>query len=164
MLPAFKATVDARQDLMEEISNRLSQGESLRTILAALNSSEKRQSRAHLPLDAAGTYAALRQQYLDELSGAAQHSHRNGYVARAGEPASGVRNCLEARQAARSIHFLLLVAWISFVIAQSASRFQPSLRDLGHTGNAYPAVPAGYSQSRLTALRIIGRKEKRNSR
>ncbi len=68
MLPTFKATINAKQDLMEEISDRLSQGQSLHEILVALNSANKAVPKTHAPLDANGTYAALRQQYLDELT------------------------------------------------------------------------------------------------
>ena len=68
MAPVFRATINAKQDLMEEISGRLRQGESLREILAALNSAHKRAPQTYAPLDPAGAYAALRQQYLDELT------------------------------------------------------------------------------------------------
>lgn len=67
ILSTFKATINAKQDLMEEISERLSQGASLHEVLAALNSTTKTPS-THAPLDSAATYASLRQQYLDELT------------------------------------------------------------------------------------------------
>ena len=68
MLPTFRATINAKQDLMEEVSGRLSQGQSLHEILATLNSTTKAAPKTHAPLDPDGTYAALRQQYLDELT------------------------------------------------------------------------------------------------
>jgi hypothetical protein len=68
MVPVVMATINARQDLMEEISGRVDQGESLHKILAALNSAHKRVPQTHAPLDPEATYAVLRQQYLDELT------------------------------------------------------------------------------------------------
>jgi hypothetical protein len=68
ILPVFRATINAKQDLMEEISGRLSQGESLHEVLAALNAAKKAVSTIHAPLDADATYASLREQYLDELT------------------------------------------------------------------------------------------------
>jgi hypothetical protein len=68
MLPAFKATINAKQDLMEEITDKLSQGQSLHEILVALNSANKAVPKTYAPLDPNGTYAALRQQYLEELT------------------------------------------------------------------------------------------------
>jgi hypothetical protein len=68
MLPTFRATINAKQDLMEEISDRLAQGQFLHEILVALNSANKAAPTTHAPLDPDGTYASLRQQYLDELT------------------------------------------------------------------------------------------------
>lgn len=68
ILPTFTATINAKQDLMEEISDRLSQGQPLHEILVALNSANKAVPKTHAPLDPSGTYATLRQQYLDELT------------------------------------------------------------------------------------------------
>jgi hypothetical protein len=68
MFPIFKAAVNAKQDLMEEISGRLSQGGSLHEILVSLNSANKRPPRTYDPMDPIATYAATRQQYLDELT------------------------------------------------------------------------------------------------
>ena len=68
ILPVFRATINAKQDLMEEISGRLSVGESLHEVLTALNSAKSTASRTHAPLDPDATYASLRQQYLDELT------------------------------------------------------------------------------------------------
>jgi len=68
ILPVFRATINAKQDLMEEISGRLSLGESLHEVLTALKSAKKLASRTHAPLDPDATYASLRQQYLDELT------------------------------------------------------------------------------------------------
>jgi hypothetical protein len=68
LLPIFKAAVDAKQDLMEEISGRLSQGGSLHEILVSLNNANKRAPRTYDPMDPVATYAATRQQYLDELT------------------------------------------------------------------------------------------------
>ena len=68
MLPTFRATINAKQDLMEEISQKLSQGQSLHEILVALNSANKTVPKNQVPLDPNGTYGAIRQQYLDELT------------------------------------------------------------------------------------------------
>lgn len=68
MLPTFQATINAKQDLMEEISAKLAQGQTLRQILEALQSSIPKAPITHAPLDPVGTYAALRQQYLNELT------------------------------------------------------------------------------------------------
>ena len=67
MLSTFRATVNAKQDLMEEISAKLSQGQTLHQALEALQSAAPKAPITHAPLDPDGTYAALRQQYLDEL-------------------------------------------------------------------------------------------------
>jgi hypothetical protein len=68
MLPIFKAAVNAKQDLMEEINSRLSQVGSLHEILVSLNNANKKTSQTYDPLDPVATYAATRQQYLDELT------------------------------------------------------------------------------------------------
>jgi hypothetical protein len=68
MLPTVKATINAKQDLMEEVSSRLAQGQSLHEALASLQSEAKPAPKTHAPLDPDATYAALRQQYLDELA------------------------------------------------------------------------------------------------
>lgn len=73
MLPAFKATVNAKQDLMEEISGKLSQGESLHEILTAINAANKRAPQTYDPMDPVATYAATRQQYLDEMTATEQN-------------------------------------------------------------------------------------------
>ena len=73
MLPAFKATVNAKQDLMEEISSRLSQGGSLHEILVSLNNANKRAPQTYDPMDPVATYAATRQQYLDEMTATEQN-------------------------------------------------------------------------------------------
>lgn len=67
LLPTFKATFDAKQDLMEEISAQLSQGKSLDAILNDLKKTSAPAPTTHAPLDPVSTYASLRQQYLDEL-------------------------------------------------------------------------------------------------
>src|ERR1041385_4122338 len=68
MLAIFRAAVNAKQELMEEISGRLSQGGSLHEILVSLNNADKRAPRTYDPMDSGATYAATRQQYLDELT------------------------------------------------------------------------------------------------
>ena len=68
MLPIFIAAVNAKQDLMEEISGRLSHGGSLHEILVSLNNANKKASQTNDPLNPVATYAATRQQYLDELT------------------------------------------------------------------------------------------------
>jgi hypothetical protein len=68
MLPIFKAAVNAKQDLTEEISGRLSQGGSLHGILVSLNNANKNVPQTYDPMDPVATYAATRRQYLDELT------------------------------------------------------------------------------------------------
>ncbi len=68
LLPTLKATIDAKQDLMEEISNKLAKGEMLQNILDTLQKTASPLSKTHAPLDSVRTYASVRQQYLDELT------------------------------------------------------------------------------------------------
>jgi len=67
LLATFQVTVNAKQDLMEEVSAKVLQGQTLHEVLEALQSAAPKAPEPHAPLDPAGTYAALRQQYLDEL-------------------------------------------------------------------------------------------------
>jgi hypothetical protein len=60
----FKAAVDAKQDLMEEISARLANGESLHQILASMPVNPDKALHA---LDPNSIYKMYRRDYLDEL-------------------------------------------------------------------------------------------------
>lgn len=68
MLPIFKAAVNAKQDLMEEVNGKLTQGGSLHGILLSLNNANQKAPKTYDPMDPIATYAATRQQYLNELT------------------------------------------------------------------------------------------------
>jgi hypothetical protein len=66
----LKAQVDGQQDLMQELSDRLSHGENFQDVLRGLQSADlsKAESPPQSDVDSQDVYALIRQQYLQELS------------------------------------------------------------------------------------------------